>query len=230
MRARLTTLGRKLLGKVRRPKRLAWLDSFGFRTVLDVGANTGQFVDEARRFAPDAMIYSFEPLPDCYAELVSRHGKDPKFRAFNFAIGDAPGKTTFHRSSYSQSSSMLKMAALHVEAFPETAGGVEVTIPVDTLDNVRDRLELRGPVLLKIDVQGFEDRVIRGATELLADVDVAVIEMSIEPLYEGQTLFDGVYRMMVDRGFVYRGNHLQLQHPADGRVLQVDGLFTRQGR
>ena len=86
MRARLTTLGRKLIGKVRRPKRLTWLDSFGFRTVLDVGANTGQFVDEARRFAPDAMIYSFEPLPDCFAQLVSRHGKDPKFRAFNFAI------------------------------------------------------------------------------------------------------------------------------------------------
>jgi FkbM family methyltransferase len=230
MRTRLTKLGRRLLDRVRRPKRLTWLDSFGFRTVLDVGANTGQFVDEARRFAPDAMIYSFEPLPDCYAELVARHGADPKFRAFNFALGDAKGETTFHRSSYSQSSSMLKMAKLHVEAFPETAGGEEVTIPVDTLDNVRGTLDLRRPLLLKIDVQGFEDRVIRGATDLLAEVDVAVIEMSIEPLYEGQTLFDGVYRMMVDRGFVYRGNLLQLQHPADGRVLQVDGFFTRQGR
>ena len=211
----------------RLPERLRWLASFDFRTVIDVGANTGQFAGEARRFAPDAMIYSFEPLPDCYAALVQRFQGDSKFRAFNTALGEAPGQAVFHRSSYSPSSSLLRMASLHSEAFPETAGSMDVTVPVDTLDNLRPSLELRPPVLLKIDVQGFEDRVLRGATGLLASVDVAILELSIEPLYEGQMLFDGVYRIMADRGFVYRGNSEQTRHPADGRVLQVDGVFTR---
>ncbi len=223
----LSSLARRV---ARRPRRRSWLDSFQFRTVFDVGANTGQFVEEARGFAPAAQIYSFEPLPDCYAQLVSRFRDDDRFRAFNIAVGDARGETTFHRSEYAQSSSMLPMAQLHKDAFPETAGGATLTVSVDTLDNLRESLVIAGPVLLKIDVQGFEDRVIRGATELLAQVDVALVEMSVEPLYEGQTLFDGVYRMMVERGFVYRGNHLQLQHPRDGRVLQVDGLFTRAPR
>ena len=227
MRTRITKLGRKLLSKVRRPKRLTWLDSFGFRTVLDVGANTGQFVDEARLFAPDAMIYSFEPLPDCYATLVKRHRADPRFRAFNFALGDAPGETTFHRSSYSQSSSMLKMAALHVEAFPETAGGEEVTIPVDTLDNVRTKLELRGPVLLKIDVQGFEDAVLRGAERSLARCTGLHLELSLVPLYEGALPFAGMVEQLAARGFVLTDLHPGFNDPRSGELLQVDGTFFR---
>ncbi|CAN5538808.1 [alpha-L-fucopyranosyl-(1-_3)-alpha-L-rhamnopyranosyl-(1-_3)-2-O-methyl-alpha-L-rhamnopyranosyl] dimycocerosyl phenol-phthiocerol 2'''-O-methyltransferase [soil metagenome] len=227
MASRLVTLARKVAERVRPPKRRSWLESFRFRTVLDVGANTGQFAAEARAFAPDAMIHSFEPLPDCYDDLVKNFRGDRRFRARNLAVGDARGSATFRRSSYSPSSSMLEMAKLHRDAFPETAGGSEVSVNVDTLDDLEPELDLRAPVLLKIDVQGYEAHVLRGATHLLQKVDVAVVEMSIEPLYEGQTLFDGVYRMMVERGFLYRGNLVQLEHPADGRILQVDGLFTR---
>lgn len=228
MLQRITELGRRLAEKARGPREPSWLASVGFRTVLDVGANTGQFADEARGFAPLAKIYSFEPLPDCYEALVRDRKGDPRFQAFPVALGDAPGTTTIHRSAYAPSSSLLAMGKLHEDAFPHTRGGREVPITVETLDGMRSKLDLVAPVLLKIDVQGFEDRVILGATETFPRVDVAVIEMSVEPLYEGQKLFDDVYAMMVARGFSYRGNHQQLRHPRDGRVLQVDGIFVRR--
>ena len=52
--------------------------------------------------------------------------------------------------------------------------------------------------------------------------------MSVEELYKGQKLFDDIYRILVDFGFVYRGNYEQLFNPHDGRVLQVDGIFVRK--
>jgi hypothetical protein len=80
---------------------------------------------------------------------------------------------------------------------------------------------------VKIDVQGFEDQVIQGGQTTLARARVALVELSVEPLYDNQPLFHEVYERMVALGFRFRGAHNQLFHPQDGRVLQVDGIFTR---
>jgi FkbM family methyltransferase len=207
-----------------------WLRQLRFRTVLDVGANTGQFVDEARKIAPDAFIYSFEPLRECFEALRGARANDPRFRAFHVALGDEPGVVTMHRNAYTQSSSLLPMAELHKTAFPETRHSSPEQVDVKRLDDVAAELTIERPMLLKIDVQGFEAKVIAGATETLRAADVIIVETGVESLYEGQALFDDVYRMLFERGFRYRGNHNQLLSPEDGRVLQADAFFTPAGR
>lgn len=206
-----------------------WLRQMGFRTVFDVGANTGQFVGEARKIAPDAFIYSFEPLGACFEALRDARRDDPRFRAFHVALGEEPGEVTMHRNDYSQSSSLLPMAELHKRAFPETRHSTPETVQVKRLDDIVADLTIERPALLKIDVQGFEAKVIAGATETLKLADVIIVETGVEALYEGQALFDDVYRMLYDRGFRYRGNHNQLLSPDDGRVLQADAFFTPVG-
>lgn len=134
-----------------------------------------------------------------------------------------------HRNDYSQSSSLLPMAELHKRAFPETRHSTPETVQVKRLDDVVADLRIERPALLKIDVQGFEAKVIAGATETLKLADVIIVETGVEALYEGQALFDDVYRMLYDRGFRYRGNHNQLLSPDDGRVLQADAFFTPAG-
>jgi FkbM family methyltransferase len=203
-----------------------WLRDLRFKTVFDVGANTGQFVGEARKIAPDAFIYSFEPLRACFEALRDGRRDDPRFRAFHVALGDEPGEVTMHRNDYSQSSSLLPMAELHKTAFPETRHSTPEKVEVRRLDDVAAELTLARPLLLKIDVQGFEAKVIAGATETLRSADVIIVETGVEALYEGQALFDDVYRMLYERGFRYRGNHNQLLSPDDGRVLQADAFFT----
>src|SRR5258705_4321349 len=90
-----------------------WLRAIGINTILDIGANTGQFAQRIRRVLPDAMIYSFEPLPDCFEQLKGNLASCVNFRAFNFALGDRTGELMFQRNEYSPSSSFLRMADLH---------------------------------------------------------------------------------------------------------------------
>ncbi|MBI5512292.1 MAG: FkbM family methyltransferase [Deltaproteobacteria bacterium] len=217
---------RRLRGGSRERER-RWLRDLGVRTALDIGANTGQFARELRELYPNAMVYSFEPLPDCHEALTRAFRGDPRFRAFNVALGDARGEVTMHRSAWSPSSSLLAMGESHKRAFPHTSEERPQVVKCERLDDLASELVLEAPLLVKMDVQGFEDRVLAGGPEVFKRASVVLTEMSVEPLYEGQVLFDGLYRALVDLGFRYRGNLNQLHSPEDGRVLQVDGIFTR---
>jgi hypothetical protein len=86
---------------------------------------------------------------------------------------------------------------------------------------------LRDPLLLKLDVQGFEDKVIIGGEDVVARAKIIIIEVSFLPLYEGAPLFDDIYQILKTRGFTYNGNFDQLLSPEDGRPLQADAIFSR---
>lgn len=68
-----------------------WLEKHGIGTILDIGANEGDFaITMASRF-PEAKIVSFEPLADAFATLVRRTACQPRCRAMQCAIGDSEG-------------------------------------------------------------------------------------------------------------------------------------------
>lgn len=209
---------------VRPETRHDWLKNLRIRTVLDVGANTGQFATKIRELIPGAFIYSFEPLGDAHASLLSEMGGDPAFKAFNFALGDEETKTVIHRSSFSPSSSLLPMLELHSAAWPHTAESGTEKIEVRRLDALD--LSPEPNLLVKIDVQGFEDRVIAGGRATISQAACVVTEVSFQKLYDGQPLFDDIYRTLRALGFEYWGNWDQLLDPRDGRPLQADAIFV----
>ena len=204
-----------------------WLRSLPVRTVLDIGANTGQFAAEIRDLLPEAFIYSFEPLRDAHAELVARMKGDGRFRAFNVALGDEDSRSVIHRSDFSPSSSMRPMLELHTAAWPHTAGVAAEEVEVRRLDSLG--IEPEPELLVKIDVQGFEDKVIEGGRATIARASYVVTEVSFGSLYEGQPLFEDIYRLLGGMGFGYRGSLWQLPDPRDGRPLQADAFFVRGG-
>ena len=81
--------------------------------------------------------------------------------------------------------------------------------------------------MVKIDVQGLEDKVIAGGEDVIAAARVLIIETSFVPLYKGGPLFHDIYAILKQRGFTYHGNFEQLVSPQDGRVLQADAIFIR---
>src|SRR6516162_2965529 len=83
-----------------REDRFKWIRNLNIQTVLDVGANTGEFAGEIHAILPEAAIYSFEPLRDCYDLLVEKMSPVPKFRAFDFALGSEASEIEMHRSEF----------------------------------------------------------------------------------------------------------------------------------
>ena len=205
-----------------------WFASHAFNTIIDVGANTGPFSFAMRLLLPESRIFAFEPLPQCYKKLVRNLDPMGKFTAFQTAIGEEQAEAQMWQSEFSESSSLLPMGDLHKQAFPHTSNAQLVNVPLATLDDYLDKIEFNPPVLLKIDVQGYEDKVIRGATKTLKHVDWIITELSFKTLYKGQPLFAEMYQLLTFHGFRYAGNFDVLISPTDGSVLQMDGMFYRE--
>jgi FkbM family methyltransferase len=206
----------------------AYLKTFNLRTVIDAGAHMGEFARMIKELLPDASIISFEPLPSSFRQLESSMRDVKGFRAFNCALGEASAVLEMHHNDFSQSSSLLPMADLHKEAFPETAHATTETVEVRTLDGALAGIALEPEVLVKIDVQGYEDKVIAGGAQTIAQARAIVIEVSFQKLYEGQPLFNDIYRLLTERGFTFMGHLYQLLNPSNGSVLQADALFVKQ--
>jgi FkbM family methyltransferase len=211
-----------------RHNRELWLRSLGIQSVIDVGANTGQFATFIASLFPDATIYSFEPLPDCIAQLDLLRAQGYKIRVFPYACGAADSTAIFHRSMFSPSSSMLPMARRHKELFPFTAGGTTTQVEVRRLDELMQEETLTCPLLVKLDVQGYEDRVIQGAGKTLSRATAVLTEVNFEPLYTHQADFDLTYRALVACGFEFRGMWDHTLDETTGLPVFGDALFTRR--
>jgi FkbM family methyltransferase len=206
-----------------------WIQGMGIKTILDVGAHTGESALQFHEIFPQAMIYSFEPLHECFKLLESQLRGNPLHKCFNFAIGDAPGKSIIHRSGYSPSSSLLAMGEVHKRAYPFSAKGTSEPIEVRTLDGLAGDILLEREILLKIDTQGYEKHVLLGASDILKHVKLIILETSFAELYERQPRFPEIYQMLAERGFEYRGSWDQFHNPKDGLPIQQDGIFVNVG-
>jgi FkbM family methyltransferase len=176
---------------------------------------------------PNARIYSFEPLPDCFAQLEARMNDNPKFVGFNLGLGNQSGDQVIERNNFSPSSSFLPMAEIHKSAFPFTKNTRDLHVKVERLDTLAPSLKLDAPMLVKIDVQGYEQFVLEGGEETIKRAKIVMIETSFALLYEGQALFQHLYQTLTSWGFEYLGAIDQLHDPKDGRPLQEDSLFIK---
>ncbi len=213
--------------QVRPPRRYGWLQEMNIQTVFDIGANTGGWASEMSEYFPNAPIYSFEPLPDCYEELKKVADKNPNITAFNMALGQENAMLKMNRCSSRSSSSLLKMRERH----PVLAKGgehTEVDVAVKRLDEVAAGLEIRNNIFIKIDVQGYELFVIEGGIDLIQRASALILETTFIPLYDGQVLFDELYARMQELGFRYMGDLESIKNPLNGEVLQGNGIFINQ--
>jgi len=205
-----------------------WFKNRNFKTILDVGANTGPFAFAARCLLPSVQIYAFEPIPECHRQLVENLSPFGNIQTFQSAIGNQKGEIEMWKSEFSESSSILAMGELHKEAFPHTTRSFPIKVPIAHLDDYLGQVDLQPSVLLKIDVQGYEKHVIDGASQVLQKVDYVISEISFQPLYKGQVLFEEFLQMMNAKGFLFEGFMDSLISPQDGSVLQSDGIFRRK--
>jgi FkbM family methyltransferase len=204
-----------------------WFQALGIRTVIDVGANEGQFAARARRLIPSSRIISFEPIETCFQKLKQNMGGDPQFEAFNCALGKEEGLATFYLNDSTASSSLLAMKDTHRQAFPSTSHARVTQVPVRRLDDVMRGRELASPVMLKLDVQGYESQVLAGGPETVARCEIVLAEISLVSLYEGEQLAGEMIALLGGMGFRIGSIADCLRRPEDECPLQIDVIFVR---
>lgn len=198
-------------------------------TLIDVGANVGQFSLLVRTLHPAARIVAFEPLAEPADRYERLFAGDPAIELCRHALGSAEGNATIHLSRRLDSSSLLPISPVQERTFAGTDEVGVRTVPVHRLDAVLRPAALTGPVLLKLDVQGFELEVIRGFAGGLAAVDHVYAEVSFLPLYEGQPLAPVIIADLHERGFDLAGVY-NLSTDRGGRSVQADMLFANRRR
>lgn len=212
------------LGLISKPISNHYLQHRNIEYVLDIGANTGQYALSISKILPFAQIISFEPILSCYEELQI-NTQNINAISKNYALGEFNETNYINISASSPSSSLLNMATLHKTEFKGTDYIKTEQINIKRLDDIFSELEVTGNYTLKIDVQGYEDKVIKGGLETLIKADSILVETCFEELYEGQLLFDGLYNLLTDNGFIYKGNYNQFYNKENGKILYADSFF-----
>ncbi|MDH6504726.1 FkbM family methyltransferase [Polynucleobacter sphagniphilus] len=200
-----------------------------YSTIVDIGANRGQFALACRALLPDAKVISFEPLPKA-AEIFNQFFQDdPNVRIYRAAIGPQQSQEVMHISARDDSSSLLPMGSEQVKTFPGTEEVGTIHVDVAPLDYFLKVSDISAPALLKIDVQGYEFEVLTGCESLLNVFEHVYCECSFVELYTGQKLVDSIIDWLHQRGFRLSGVH-NMSHDKLGKAIQADFLFERMPR
>ena len=209
-------------------ERIRLLNDHGVTLILDIGANEGQYAKVMRACGYTGRVVSFEPLPDAYAKLKASSAPDPLWITVNSAVGDRDGVVTMNISQNSYSSSILNMLPRHLESAPDSRFVGKVGAPVCRVDTIFNQYcRANDRVFLKIDTQGYDRKVIEGCSESLKRIVGFQLELSLAPLYEGETLMPEMVDLMRSYGYVLlhlEGGHRNYQ---TGELLQVEGIFYK---
>src|SRR5438034_5444842 len=193
----------------------------GIDAVVDVGANEGLFAKRLRDDGFSGRIVSFEPLSSAFALLASASADDPNWECVQLALGATTGEATLNVARNLASSSFLPMDSGLPEAEPRVAYVGREECSLSTLDVLApDLFQPEERLYLKLDVQGFELEVLRGAEATLARVLALDVELSQTLLYQGAPLMDEVVAYLAERDYVLLGTEPAYIHPRTGETLQ----------
>jgi FkbM family methyltransferase len=209
--------------------RAKMIRNHGIQTVIDVGANVGGYGVELRDFGFSGRIISFEPTTEAYGKLVGLANHDPDWTVVKAAVGETNGEVTIHvAANDARSSSLLPMLKLHQECAPDAKYVSTEIVPLKTLDSaVNGMVSPDQKMLLKIDTQGYEHMVLRGASKVLPQVDLIECELSLVPLYDGQFLFLQMIELLKDLGFEPIRFAPGFIDAKTGHSLQLDAIFSK---
>ena len=198
-------------------------------TVLDIGACSGQYALKLRsEIDYSKRILSFEPLRTSFELLKTNAKSDPAWEVFNFAIGDIKGKQEINIAAYSDCSSLLDMLPSHLKSAPNSKYIGKEIVEIKTIDSLFHNLcETAKNVYMKIDVQGFESKVLMGAENSLKFINTIQMEMSLISLYKGESLFNEMCTLMNQKGYTLIAIENGFTDPTTSQLLQVDGIFHR---
>lgn len=208
---------------------LAYLTKAGVTLFLDVGANIGQTGERLRDKGYNGQIVSFEPLSTCFPQLDGKAANDPLWVAYNTAVGIEDGTAEIGVSGNLMSSSLLETTEKLVKIYAPVAYTHHETVKVSRLDTVLGSVAKPDDVIhLKIDTQGYEQRVVEGAVGVMERIGSVRMEVAVREVYKGEMILPEAITMMTKLGYVLIEAWPAWRDPSTDEVLHFDLMFRRE--
>jgi FkbM family methyltransferase len=208
------------------------LGATGASIVLDVGANLGQYGDSLLHGGFSGTLISFEAIPDIHARLCEHAKRSSRswLVAPCAAVGSSKGQIEINIAGNSVSSSVLPMMPAHLDAAPQSKYVRKQLVDIARLDEISAPLiPATGTILIKVDTQGYEMEVLKGASGLFGRTVALQLELSLVPLYDGAPTIAQMISFAEDSGFELFNIIPGFRDKRTGRLLQADGFFVRAG-
>jgi FkbM family methyltransferase len=194
------------------------------RTIVDVGANVGQWSGMLLNCITPEKLIIIEPLPDAFAVLQKKFGNNPRIELHNLAIGE---RESFEKLKITRDITGASLLQPREEMRVVIGSNWTITSEVQVKSTTLDRLlvDLPEVSLLKIDVQGYEMPVLRGAKQTLAKAKFLLIELNFMPQYDGGSWLGEVHEILTrEFGFFLANTTAPLI--LNGRAAMMDGLYV----
>ncbi len=211
-------------------RRIKLLEHYNVDLVFDIGANKGQYATGIMDAGYRHQIVSFEPLSSAHGVIDGLSKKHTNWTvAPRCAIGSKKEEIEINISANSVSSTLLNMLDTHIDGAPESKIIGKEKVQVFPLDEIGENYAKNCKnIFLKIDVQGFEQEVLKGAQNMLDKAKGVEMEISLVPLYENQSwLLPEILDYMSKKGFTMTSIVPAFTDHKTGKVLQCNGIFFR---
>lgn len=204
------------------------LESRGVKTIVDLGANTGQTALKYLEIFPDADVHSFEPFDTAFEELCRAVRGNSRAHVHKLAVADEIGERRFFLQEQHWNNSLLP-AARAASAGGAPASGKETVVTATTLDEFCRSEGINTIDILKMDIQGGELLALRGAQRMLKDraIELIYTEVLFAALYEGQASFVDLFSHLVAADYRLFGLY-DLQCSPNQALGWADAIFVRR--
>jgi FkbM family methyltransferase len=195
--------------------RLLKADGFSPAAAVDVGAFEGEWSRLCRAIFPEVHVLMVEAGQARAAALAARCADDARLQVRHALLGSGVMSVRFREQA--SNSGVVNDAS-------EDA----VSMTTVTLDDVLTHGPFAGPALLKLDVQGFELEVLKGALATLATVEVLIVELSLIQLHAVAPDALDVQQWLARQGFRLFDICGFIRRPVDGALWQIDAIFVKR--
>ena len=207
------------------------LDELAINCVIDVGANVGQYGKAIRENGYMGHIFSFEPVKDNYLLLEKSTQKDPNWHTFNFALGSKNSTGLMNVTRRTEFSSFFKPSQFSEKIFNDQVSISESQqVEIRSLDSIIGEITRFVPesrVYLKMDTQGYDLEVLKGASELVKNIIALQSELSVQPLYDGMPDYLQALAIFRSYGFEAAGFYPVAQDPNSHAIIEFDCVMVK---
>jgi FkbM family methyltransferase len=209
------------------------IDSLKINCFIDAGANIGNFGCDVRKMGYKGKIVSFEPVNNTYEELIIASEGDPLWHTYKLALGNINGNMNINVTKNSDLCSLLKPNHYLKKIFQEKSSIVSVeTIEIRTLDSminelVKDIAEPR--IFLKMDTQGYDGEVFKGAAGCMDKIFGLSSELSASPLYQEMLSYVDSMKLYKDNDFLMTGMY-PVSRDNDLTIIEFDCFMKKRDK